>query len=131
MRRLGLVLLLIAVAVLGGGWLALGHVGEQPDPDKHLVIENEMNERVAVDVRVIRHATNETVHEATYLIDPETRQTVYNTRAAAPDGVETFVFVLTARNTTERIGIQTSECQGGPELRISAGGLVSVGHVVC
>lgn len=84
----------------------------QPDPDHDVVLESDFDRSVAVHVRVVRNATNGTVYDANHTLPPSGEQTVYNTAEAAPDGVERFSVVVTARNTTERVEIETSQCYG-------------------
>jgi len=110
-----------------------GHeqAANQPDPDKHVLLANQWNENVTMHVRVIREATNETVHDGTYELAPGSERTVYNTSAADPDGIERFTVVLTARGTTERVDIETSQCYGEAYGEIQSDGTVYLYYSIC
>lgn len=84
----------------------------QPNPDHDVVLESEFDQSVTVHVRVVRNATNETVYDATHTLPPSGEQTVYNTAEADPQGVERFTVVMTARNTTDSVTVETSKCYG-------------------
>lgn len=110
-----------------------GHeqAANQPDPDKHVRLENEWNETVTMRVRVVREATNETVHDGTYDLAPGAERTVYNTSAADPDGIERFTVVVTARGTTERVTIETSQCYGAAYGTVQSDGTVYAYYAIC
>jgi len=110
-----------------------GHeqAANQPDPNKHVTLTNRWNETVTMRVRVIREATNETVHDGSYDLAPGAERTVYNTSAADPDGIERFTVVLTARGTTERVGIETSQCYGEAYGEVQPDGTVYLYYSIC
>jgi hypothetical protein len=116
---------------LTAGCLGFDQRSDIPDADKRLELRNDWNQTVTVDVEVIRNATNATVHDESYDIPPNTTRAVYNTAEENPDGAEWFTFVLTARNTSERMRIRTSTCYGDPTLEIASDGTVSAYHGVC
>jgi hypothetical protein len=102
------------------------------DPDPQTVrLENRWNRTVTAQLRVVRVATNSTVHEETYDLVPGSERTVYNTSAADPDGVESFRLALTARGTTERVTIENDACHGGAHGEIEEGGTVSLYYSIC
>ena len=122
--------LLILLSVTTG-CLGFDQRSDIPDPDKQLELRNDWNRTVTVDVAVVRNATNARVHRERYDVAPNTTRAVYSTAEESPDGAEWFTFVLTARNTTERVSIRTSTCYGGPEFGIAADGTVSASYSVC
>jgi hypothetical protein len=103
----------------------------QPDPDKAVTLKNRWTERVEMQVRVVRDATNETVHDETYTLSPGAGRTVYDISEADPAGVESFTVVVTARNTTERVSIETSACYGNAYAEIQDDGTMYVYYAIC
>lgn len=103
----------------------------QPDPDKDVRLVNEWNKSVTMTVDVVRESTGETVHEGTYELSPGAERAVYNTAEAAPDGVEAFTVVVTARGTTERITIETNRCYGDAYGTVREDGTVYVYYAIC
>jgi hypothetical protein len=103
----------------------------QPDPDKQVTLENEWNETVTLDVRVVRVATGETVHEATYDLGPGVERDVYSTAAANPDGIESFRVEVRARNQTGEATIETSNCYGGVYGVVRGDGSLNVFYPIC
>ncbi|WP_459192619.1 hypothetical protein [Halosimplex sp. J119] len=110
-----------------GGFPALTN---EQDPQT-VSLENRWNRTVTAQLRVVRIATNTTVHERTYDLSPGTEQTVYNTSVAEPDGIESFRIALTARGTTERTTIENDACHGGAYGEIEDDGTVSLYHAIC
>lgn len=110
------------------GWSCLA---DQPDPEHAVQLENNWNRDVDVHVRVVRAATNATVHDETHTLEPGAERTVYNVAAAEPDGIETFDVTVTARNTTEHTQIRTSKCFGNAFARIRSDGDLFVSHSIC
>lgn len=110
------------------GWSCLD---DQPDPHHSVQLENNWNQSVEVHVRVIREATNTTVHNETYTLEPGSERTVYNVAEAEPDGIETFDVAITALNTTENTGIRTSKCFGNAFARIQNDGELFVSYSIC
>ena len=103
----------------------------QPDPNKHVTLTNRWDETVTMQVRVIREATNETVHDGSYDLAPGAERTVYNTSAADPDGIERFTVVVTARGTTERVDIETSQCYGEAYGEVQSDGSLYLYYSIC
>lgn len=103
----------------------------EPDPSKHVRLENRWDETVTIDVRVVRNATGMTVHNASYDLDPGADRTVYNTVEADPDGIEGFTIVASARNTTDRVRIETSECYGYAHATVADGGALELYYPIC
>jgi len=103
----------------------------QPDATKEVRIENVWNRTASVQVRVTRDATNETVHRATYEVEPAEPITVYNLSDANPDGIEPFTVVVTARNATERVTIETNRCYGDVYGEIQNEGGLYVYYEIC
>jgi len=103
----------------------------QPDPDKAVLLKNEWNRSVTVRVRVIREATNTTVHNETYHLESGIERDVYHTTAADPNGIEEFTVVVTARNTTERVTIKTNNCYGPAYAEIREDGTLYLYYVIC
>jgi hypothetical protein len=104
---------------------------DQPDPDKEVVVQNRWNRSAEMQVRVVRDATGETVHDGTDTLAPGTERTVYNVSAADPEGVETFTVVVTARNTTDRVSIETNRCYGNAYAEILDDGTLYVYYSIC
>lgn len=102
-----------------------------PDPHHEVTVENDWNRSVRVHVRVIRTATNETVHEANHTVPARTEQTVYDLARADPDGVEEFAVVATARNETERVTVETSECYGDVHATVYDDGGFHLVYAIC
>jgi hypothetical protein len=107
------------------------HAADQPDPDKEIRLSNRWNRSVAMHVRVVREATNATVHDATHDIAPGGEQTVYTTAAADPEGVEAFTVTVSARNATESVTIETSACYGNAYGEIREDGSLYVYYAIC
>lgn len=107
------------------------HAANQPDPDKAVRLVNEYNRSVTARVRVLREATNATVHDGTYDLAPGADRTVYDTAAADPDGVESFTVVVTARNATERVTVETSVCYGDVTAQVRPDGSLYVFYAIC
>lgn len=103
----------------------------QPSPNKSVQLQNEWNRSVEMHVRVVRDATNETVHDETYDLAPGTKRTAYNVSEAEPDGIESFTVVVTARNTTDRVSIETNECYGDAYAEILDDGTVYLYYAIC
>lgn len=103
----------------------------QPDPDKAVRVENAWNRSVEIRINVVREATNETVHEGTYTLEPGEQREVYNTADADPDGVESFRVTATARNTTESVTIETSVCYGGAYVEVLEDGTLYPYYAIC
>ena len=107
------------------------HASDQPDPNKEVRLENAWNRSVEIHVRVVRETTNETVHEATYTLEPGAERDVYNLSAADPAGIEPFRVVATARNTTESVTIETSACYGNAYVEITDEGELYSYYAIC
>lgn len=107
------------------------YASNEPDPDTAVVLANRWTDTVEIHVTVVREATNETVHEASYDVTPGVERTVYNTEAADPDGVESFTVVTTARNTTESVTIETSECYGDVFGAVQEDGTFYGSYAIC
>jgi hypothetical protein len=103
----------------------------EPNPDHDVVLESDYDRSVTVHVRVIRNATNETVYDATHTLPPGKEQTVYNTVEADPDGVERFTVVTSARNATERVEIETSQCYGNVIGAVDEDGEFYLTYAIC
>jgi hypothetical protein len=110
-----------------------GHeaASKQPDPDKAVRLENRWNRSVELSVRVVRDATNRTVHDETYELPPGEERTVYSVSEANPEGVESFTVVVTARNTTERVSIETNACYGDAYAEIQEDGTLYLYYAIC
>ena len=104
---------------------------DQPDPDKRVRLENAWNQSVEIRISVVREATNETVHEGTYTLEPEEQREVYNTADADPDGIESFRVTATARNTTESVTIETNACYGGAYVEVLDDGTLYPYYAIC
>lgn len=103
---------------------------EMPE-NQSVILENSWTRGVEMHVHVDREATNETVHDATYALDPSEKREVYNTTEAAPAGVESFSVVVTAGNETERVTIETSKCYHNAYASVDDGGELSLVYAVC
>ena len=103
----------------------------QPDPDKRVHLENAWNRSVEIRISVVREATNETVHEGTYTLEPGEEREVYNVADADPDGVESFRVSATARNTTESVTIETNVCYGGAHVEVTEDGTLYPYYSIC
>lgn len=103
----------------------------QPDPDIAVDLANEWNRSATVDVRVVREATGETVHSGTYDLAPGTEREVYNTARANPDGIESFSVVVTARNTTRNVTVETNRCYGDVFGEVREDGSLHLFYSIC
>ncbi|WP_123537737.1 hypothetical protein [Halosimplex salinum] len=103
----------------------------QPDPNKPVQLVNSWDEIVEIDVRVIREATNETVYKGSHTVGPGTDPTVYNLVKADPDGIEAFTTVVTVRNETRRVTIETNECYAGVRAGVSDSGKAFASYDIC
>lgn len=103
----------------------------QPDSDKAVYVRNDWNRSVEMRVRVVRDATNETVHDETYDLPPGAGRTVYDVSEADPDGIESFTVVATARNATERVTIRTNRCYGDAHAEVRDDGTLYVYYAIC
>lgn len=103
----------------------------QPDPDKTVRLENAWNRSVEIRIRVVREATNETVHEEMYTLAPGEQREVYTTADAAPDGIESFRVIATARETTESVTIETNACYGGAYVEVLEDGTLYPYYAIC
>jgi hypothetical protein len=103
----------------------------QPDPDKRVHLENAWNRSVDIRLRVVRAATNETVHEKTYTLAPGAEREVYTLAEADPDGIESFRVSATARNTTESVAIETNVCYGGAHVEVTEDGTLYPYYSIC
>jgi hypothetical protein len=103
----------------------------QPDPDKRVRLENAWNQSVEIRISVVREATNETVHEGTYTLEPGQQREVYNVADADPDGIESFRVTATARNTTRSVTIETSACYGGAYVEVLEDGTLYPYYAIC
>jgi hypothetical protein len=110
------------------GWSCLD---DQPDPSHSVQLENSWNQSVDVHVRVIRNATNTTVHNETYTLEPGSERTAYNVVEAEPEGIETFDVAIRVLNTTESTKIRTSKCFGYAFARIRDDGELFVSSSIC
>ena len=95
---------------------------EPPDPDKTVQLENPWNQSVEIRISVVREATNETVHEGTYTLDPGTEREVYDVADADPDGVESFRVTAIARTATGTVTIETGACSTDAHVEITSSG---------
>jgi hypothetical protein len=105
--------------------------GGRPEPDQRVTLGNERNGSVAVTLRVVRVATNETVHETTYDLAPDEERAVYSTAEADPDGIEAFRVVVTARGQTRAVTVETDACYGGAYGVVRPDGTLDVFYAVC
>lgn len=110
------------------GWSCLE---DQPAPYHSVKVENNWNQSVDLHVRVMRDATNTTVHNETYTLEPGSERTAYNVAEAEPEGIETFDIAITAMNTTENTEIRTNKCFGSAFARIQNDGELFVSYVIC
>jgi len=106
-------------------------VSEQPASDHPVYLENYDNESASFDIIVVRNATGETVHNQSYVLDPDEDREVYNTDRASPDGIETFQIYWTARNETGQVTIKTNQCYGGAYVMIQEDGTPSSTYTIC
>ena len=103
----------------------------EPDPDKRVTLSNEWTESVAMTLRVVRVATNETVHEETYDLAPGEEREGYSTAAADPEGIEAFRVTVSARGETGSVRVETSTCYGGAYGVVRSDGTLDVYYAVC
>lgn len=103
----------------------------QQDPEKTVWLHNEWNQSVTTHVRVIRQATGTTVHNESYILASGEKRDVYNTNSSNPDGIEEFTVIFSARDTTERITIETSTCYGDAFGTILEDGTIYLYYAIC
>jgi hypothetical protein len=107
------------------------HAMNEPDPNKTVLLENDWNRTVEMHVTVIREATNETVHEGRYDVEPGSSREVYHTAAAEPDGIERFTVILRAGNETNTATIETNLCYGPAYATIQEDGTPYLYYAFC
>lgn len=105
--------------------------GKQPDPDKEVNLENRWNRSAEIRVSVTREATNETVHNGTYNLDPGEDRAVFTTSEADPDGIESFTVTVTAQNMTDHVSIKTSKCYGDAYAEVRTDGSLHLYYEIC
>lgn len=104
---------------------------DRPDASKAVHVENYWNESVEVHVQVIRVRSDETVHDETYVVESGDDITAYDTAKADPDGIESFRIVVTARNETENVTIETNTCYGDTYAEIQDDGQLYLYYAIC
>jgi len=119
-----------------GSGIETAFVGTQgasnhPDPDKAVRLENAWNQSVEIRISVVREATNETIHEGTYTLEPGEQREVYDTADADPEGIESFRVTATARNATESVTIETNACYGGAYVEVLEDGTLYPYYAIC
>ncbi|WP_435182823.1 hypothetical protein [Halobellus sp. EA9] len=112
-------------------WTSTERASEVPDADTEVNLENRWNRSVEIRLRVVRLATNETVHEGTYTVEPGAERLVYNLAEANPDGIESFRIVATALSTTKRVTVETSACYGNVHVEITEEGELYPYYAIC
>ncbi|WP_058991472.1 hypothetical protein [Haloarcula sp. CBA1127] len=90
--------------------------------NKEVRLINDWNQSVDVQLRIIRLATDETVHNESYTLSPESRRTAYNISSADTDGIESFEVIVTARNVTARDTFSNDACYGDIHVPVSSDG---------
>ncbi|WP_434531581.1 hypothetical protein ACODNH_21600 (plasmid) [Haloarcula sp. NS06] len=96
--------------------------------NKEVHLINDWNQSVDIQLRIIRLATDETVHNESYTLSPESRQTAYNISSADTDGIESFDIIVTARNTTARDTFTNDACYGDIHVPVSSDGTFEGPH---
>lgn len=96
--------------------------GAVADENKEIALLNEWNQSVELQIRIIRLATGETVHDQSYTLQPESRRTAYTIRRADTDGIESFEVIVTARNTTADDTFSNDACYGDIRVPINSDG---------
>lgn len=104
---------------------------DEPDPSQGIMLDNNWNRSVELHLRVIREKTSEAVFNQTYTLSPGESRSVYNTARANPEGIESFTVIMTARNSSERVRIETSACYGGVTGRVTTDGNIRFVYAVC
>lgn len=105
--------------------------GDQPDTSTEIHLENFWNESVEIHVQVIRVRSDETVHNETYVLESGDDVHAYTLAEADPDGIESFRIVVTARNETETITIETNTCYGDTYGEIQPDGQLFLYYEIC
>ncbi|MDQ2074450.1 hypothetical protein RBH20_18105 [Haloarcula sp. H-GB4] len=96
--------------------------------NKEVRLINDWNQSADVQLRIIRLATNETVHNESYTLSPESRRTAYNISSADTDGIESFEVIVTARNTTARDTFTNDACYGDIHVPVRSDGMFDGPH---
>ncbi|UPW00805.1 hypothetical protein M0R88_01565 [Halorussus gelatinilyticus] len=136
-----------------GDWIA--QASNSPDPSHEVTVESDFSGSRRLRVTVVRKATGETVFETT---DEFSRgeHTLYNLKAADPEGVEEFrvcaellsagtstvgnatatVGGATAATTTDSprrdcVTLATNECYGSAHVRLSEDGSMNIIYAIC
>jgi hypothetical protein len=104
---------------------------QTPDPDHAVAVENNDTGSVTVRVAVRRERTGKAVYDRTHTVQPHEDKTVYNTRQAGPDGVETFLVDISAAGSSERITVDTNACFGDVRALITEAGELDTIYSVC
>lgn len=101
-----------------------------PDPDLPVVLYNQDRESHVVAVTV-RRESGETVHEGAYEVGGGSEREVYNLRAAAPDGIETFEVTASMGDQSGTVVVETSACYGTVLVRVTQDGVLSPTFSIC
>jgi hypothetical protein len=104
---------------------------QTPDPDHAVAVENNDIESATVRVAVRRKRTGKAVYDRTHTVQPHEDKTVYNTRQAGPDGVETFLVDVSAAGTSERVAVDTNACFGDVRALITEAGELDTVYSTC
>lgn len=104
---------------------------QTPDPDHAVAVENNDTGSVTVRVAVRRKETGKAVYDRTHRVQPHEDKTVYNTRQAGPDGVETFLVDVSAAGSSERVTVDTNACFGDVRALITEAGELDTVYSVC
>jgi len=96
--------------------------------NKEVRLINDWNHSVDIQLRIIRLATDETVHKESYTVSPESRRTAYSISSADTDGIESFEVIVTARNVTARDTFTNDACYGAIHVLVSSDGMFGGSH---
>lgn len=111
------------------GWSTTS--GDRPDASKEIHLENFWNESVEMHVQVVRVRTNETVHDETYALESGDDVHAYTLSEADPDGIESFRIVVTARNETQNVTVETNACYGDAYAELQDEGQLYLYYEIC
>ncbi len=119
-----------AVILLVTGCMEI-YRSEQLASDHSVDLKNYGNESATFDIRVVRNATGETVHNQSYVLAPGENRDVYNTDKVSLDSVETFEIHWIIRNETGQVNINTNQCYGDAHVVTEEDSTASSHHSIC
>ncbi len=105
------------------------YASDQPDPDLGILAENHHDGTHAITLAV--EQDGETLHEATYDLEPDADRELYNLRETDPDGIESFTVRATLGDREESVDVRTDACHGHVVVYADEGGDLGMTYAIC